>query len=81
MASSHKQTGETANFTMLKGENRLPERLMYRTVAGQTTSKEDYAAELACRMERAHDDLRALQLQLRTGDRQEEPSFQAGPVI
>ena len=66
---------------MLKRENRLPERLMYRPEAGETTSKEDYAAKLACRMERAHDDLRTLQLQLRTGDRQEESSFQAGPLI
>ena len=80
-ASPHKQTGETANFMMLGREVRLPEHLMYGPAASDTTSREKYAAELADRMEEAHDKLRGQQLQLRTGDRQEEPSFKAGQLV
>ena len=71
-ASSHKQTGETANFMMLGRETRLPEHLMYGPAASGTTSRESYAAELSRRIETAHDKLRSQQLQLRTGDKQEE---------
>ena len=80
-ASPHKQTGETANFMMLGREVRLPEHLIYGPAASNTTSRERYAAELADRMEEAHDKLRGQQLQLRTGDRQEEPSFKAGQLV
>ena len=80
-ASPHKQTGETANFMMLGREVRLPEHLMYGPAASNTTSRERYAAELADRMGEAHDKLRRQQLQLRTGDRQEEPSFKAGQLV
>ena len=80
-ASPHKQTGETANFMMLGREVRLPEHLIYGPAASTTTSRERYAAELADRMEEAHDKLRGQQLQLRTGDRQEEPSFKAGQLV
>ena len=76
-----KQTGETANFMMLERETRLPEHLMYGPAAGKTTFRDSYAVELACRMETAHDKLRAQQLQLRTGDRQEEPSFKTGQLV
>ena len=69
-ASRHKQTGETANFTILRRETRLPEHLMYGLMASGNSSRESYAAELANRMEAAHDKLRAQQLRLRTGDRQ-----------
>ena len=64
-ASPHKQTRETANFMMLRREARLPEHLMYRPAAGETTSRESYAMELACRMKAAHDKLRVQRLQLR----------------
>ena len=80
-ASPHKQMGETANFVMLGRETRLPEHLMYGPAASGNSSRESYAAELANRMEAAHDKLRAQQLQLRTGDRQEEPSFKAGQLV
>ena len=66
---------------MLGREVRLPEHLMYGPAASDTTSRERYAAELADRMVEAHDKLRGQQLQLRTGDRQEEPSFQAGQLV
>ena len=75
-ASPHKQTGETANFMMLERETRLPKHLMYGPAADGNSSS--YAAELANRMEAAHDKLRAQQLQIRQGDRQKEPSFKAG---
>ena len=65
--SLHKQTEETAIFLMPGRKAKLPEHLMYRPVAGETTFRESYTAELACRMETAHDKLRAQQLQLRTG--------------
>ena len=42
---------------------------------------ENYAAELANRMKDANDKLRAQQLRLRTGDRQEEPSFKAAQLV
>ena len=80
-ASPHKQTGETANFMMLGRETRLPEHLMYGPAASGTTSRESYAAELSRRMETAHDKLRSQQLQLRTGDKQEEPSFKTGQLV
>ena len=80
-ACPHKQTGETANFMMLGRETRLPEHLMYGPAASGSTSRESYAAELADRMEIAHDKLRAQQLQLRTGDRQKEPSFKTGQLV
>ena len=66
---------------MLGREVRLPEHLIYGPAASNTTSRERYAAELADRMEEAHDKLRGQQLQLRTGDRQEEPSFKAGQLV
>ena len=80
-AFPHKQTGKTANFMMLGREVRLPEHLMYGPAASDTTSRERYAAELADRMEEAHNKLRGQQLQLKTGDRQEEPSFKAGQLV
>ena len=43
---------------MLGREVRLPEHLMYGPAASDTTSREKYAAELADRMEEAHDKLR-----------------------
>ena len=79
--SPHKQTGETVNFMMLGGETRLPKHLMYEPAAGETTTRESYAAELACHMETAYDKLRVQQLQLRTGDRQEELLFKAGQLV
>ena len=66
-ASPHKQTGKTANFMTLGREVRLPEHLMYGPAASDTTPRERYAAELADRMEEAHDKLKRQQLQLRTG--------------
>ena len=66
---------------MLSREVRLPEHLMYEPAASDTTSRERYATELADRMEEAHDKLRGQQLQLRTGDRQEEPFFKAGQLL
>ena len=45
------------------------------------TLLESYAAELANRMEAAHEKLRAQQLLIRSGDRQEEPSFKAGQLV
>ena len=66
-ASPHKQTGETANFMMLGREARLPEHLMYGPAAGETTSRESYTTELACRMKSVHDKLRVQRLQLRMG--------------
>ena len=80
-ASPHKQTGETANFMMLGRDTRLPEHLMYGPAAGGNSFRESYAAELANRMEAAHDKLRAQQLRIRTGDRQEEPLFQVGQLV
>ena len=80
-AFPHKQTSETANFMMLGRETRLPEHLMYGPAADGTSSRESYAAELANRMEAAHDKLRAQQLLIRTGDRQKEPSFKAGQLV
>ena len=80
-ASPHKQTGETANFMMLGRETRLPEHLMYGPAADGNSSRESYAAELANRMEAAHEKLRAQQLLIRTGDRQEELSFKAGQLV
>ena len=80
-ASLHKQTGETANFMMLGQEARLLEHLIYGPAAGETTYRESDAAELACCMETAHDKLRVQQLQLRTEDRQEKPSFKAGQLV
>ena len=53
---------------MLGIETRLPEHLMHGPAAGETTSRESHAAELAYSMKTAHDKLRAQQLQLRTGD-------------
>ena len=66
---------------MLERETRLPEQLMYRPAAGETTSRESYAAELACRIKAAHDKLRTQQLQLKKGDRQEKTSFKAGQLV
>ena len=66
---------------MLGREVRLPEHLMYGPAASNTTSRERYAAELADRMEEAHDKLRGQQVQLRMGDRQEKPSFKAGQLV
>ena len=80
-ASPHKQMGETANFVMLGRETRLPEHLMYGPAASGNSSRESYAAELANRMEAAHDKLRAQQLQLKTGNRHREPSFKAGQLV
>ena len=80
-ASPHKQTRETANFMTLGRETRLPEHLMYSPAASGTTSWEFYAAELSRCMETAHDKLRSQQLQLRTGDKLEEPSFKAGQLV
>ena len=42
---------------MLGREVRLPEHLMYGPAASNTTSRKRYAAELADRMEEAHDKL------------------------
>ena len=61
-ASPHKQTSETAILIMLGRETRLPEHLMYGPAASGNSSRESYAAELANRMEAAHDKLRAQQL-------------------
>ena len=61
--------------------SRLPEHLMYGPAASGNSSRESYAAELANRMEAAHDKLRAQQLRLRTGKRQGEPSFKAGQLV
>ena len=80
-ASLHKQTSETANFTMLGRETRLPEHLMYGPAADGNSSRESYAAELANHMEAAHDKLRAQQLQIRTGYRHEEPLFKVGQLV
>ena len=80
-ASPHKQTGETANFMMLGRETRLPEHLMYGPAADRNSSRESYAADLANRMKAAHHKLRAQHLQMRAGDRQEEPSFKAGQLV
>ena len=66
---------------ILGREARLPEHLMYGPAPDETTSREGYAAELACHIEAVHDKLRAQQLQLRTGDRQEKPSFNAGQLV
>ena len=73
--SPHKQREETANFMMLGRETRLPEHLMYGPAASGTTLRESYSAKLSRRIETAHNKLRSQQLQLRTGDKQEEPSF------
>ena len=62
-------------------ETRLPEHLMYGPAASGTISRESYAAELSRRMETAHDKLRSQQLQSRTGDKQEEPSFKTGQLV
>ena len=62
------RVGETANFIMLGRETRLPENLMYSPAASGTTSRKSYSAELAGRMDTAHDKLRAQQLQLRIGN-------------
>ena len=48
---------------------------------GTPRERESYAAELANCMEAAHDKLQAQQLLIRTGDRQEEPSFKAGQLV
>ena len=80
-ASPHKQTGETANFMILGIDTRLPEHHMYGPAADGNSSRESYAAELTNRMEAAHNKLRAQQLQIRTGDRQEEPSFKVGQLV
>ena len=80
-ASPHKQTEETANFMMLGREVRLPEHFMYKPAANDTTSRERHAAELADSMAEAHDKLRTQQLQLKTGDRQEEPSSQPEQLV
>ena len=66
---------------MLGRETRLPEHLMYGPAADRNSSRESYAAELANRMEAAHDKLRAQQLLITAGDRQEEPSFRAGQLV
>ena len=66
---------------MLGRETRLPEHLMYGPAADGNSSRESYAAELANRMDAAHEKLRAQQLLLRTGNRQEEPSFKAGQLV
>ena len=47
----------------------------------RNASRESYAAELASRMEAAHEKLRAQQLLLRTGERQEAPLFKAGQLV
>ena len=54
---------------------------MYGPAADGNSSRESYAAELANRMEAAHEKLRTQQLLLRTEDRQEEPSFKAGQLV
>ena len=54
---------------------------MYGPEASDTTSRERYVAELADRMEEAHYKLRGQQLQLKTGERQEEPFFKAGQLV
>ena len=66
---------------MLGRETRLPKHLMYRPAADGNSSRESYAAELASRMEAAHEKLRAKQLLLRTRDRPEEPSFKARQLV
>ena len=66
---------------MVEREARLPEHLINGPAALETTSRENYSAELACRMETAHDQLRAQQLQLETADRKEEPSFKAEQLV
>ena len=66
---------------MLGREVRLLEHFMYGPAASDTTSRERYAAELADSMEEAHDKLRGQQLQLRTEDGQEEPSFKARQLV
>ena len=80
-ASPHKQNCETAILMMLERETSLPEHLMYGPAASGNSSRESYAAKLANRMEAAHDRLRAQQLQLKTGNRQREPSFKAGQLV
>lgn len=66
---------------MLGREVRLPEHFMYKPAANDTTSRERHAAELADSMAEAHDKLRTQQLQLKTGDRQEEPSSQPEQLV
>ena len=66
---------------MLGQKARLPENLLYRLAASSTTSRERYAAKLADHMKAVHGKLRLQQLQLRTGDKQEEPSFWSGQLV
>ena len=54
---------------------------MYEPAVGGNSSRKSYGAELANRMEAAHDKLRAQQLLIRTGDRQEKPSFKVGQLV
>ena len=54
---------------------------MYCPAASGTTSRESYSAGLSRRSETAHDKVRSQQLQLRTGDKQEEPSFRTGQLV
>ena len=66
---------------MLGRETKLPEHLMYEPAADGSSPRESYAAELTNRMEAARDKLQAQQLQIRTEDRQEEPSFKVGQLV
>ena len=80
-ASPHQTTAETPNYLMLGREVRLPEHLLYGPEAEDTYSREQYAVEVQKRLNTAHELLRKQQLNIRTEDRQEGPSFQVGQLV
>ena len=80
-ASAHQTTAETPNFLMLGREVRLPEHLLYGPEAEKSTSREQYAMDLQKRLDVAHCLLREKQQNIRTADRQEEPSFKKGQLV
>ena len=80
-ASAHKTTAETPNFLMLGREVRLPEHLLYGPNTDKNVSREQYAVDLQKRLDTAHCLLREKQLDVRTADRQEEPSFKKGQLV
>ena len=80
-ASAHQSTAESPNYLMLGREVRLPEHLLYGPNAEKSASREEYALELQKRLELAHTMLRDKQLEIRTADRQEKPSFHTGQLV
>ena len=80
-ASPHSFTEETPNFLMLGREVCLPEQLVYGPEASEKFLREEYAIQLQDRMEKAYELLTDKQLQLRTLDTQESPSFQVGGSV